>query len=70
MLNTALDGGGTDWDRLHEICSDRARAEALARMLEQQATDENDTAVAWAQMLAELHPGLKVTLPPARPPSS
>ena len=65
LLNTALHGGETEWQRLHETCRDRARAEALARVLEQNANDDSDAAVAWAAVLADLHPGLKVNLPPA-----
>ncbi len=65
MLNTALHGGETEWARLHKICRDRAQADVLARMLEQRATEENDAAMAWAQVLADQHPGLKITLPPA-----
>lgn len=67
LLHTALHGGEAEWTRLHEICRDRARAEALARMLEQHASEENDAAAAWAQVLADLHPGLKVSLPRSRP---
>jgi len=66
LLNMALHGGEAEWTRLHEICRDRAQAEALARMLEQHATAEDDAAVAWAQVLADLHPGLKVNLLPSR----
>lgn len=66
LLATALHGGETEWARLHEICRDRAQAEALARLLEQHASEENDAAAAWAQVLADLHPGLKVKLSPER----
>ncbi len=67
LLNTALHGGEAEWTKLHEACRDRSQAEALARLLEQHATEENDAAVAWGQVLSDLHPGLKVNLPPSPP---
>ncbi len=70
LLHTALHGGEAEWARLHKICRDRAQAEALARMLERHANEENDAAAAWAQVLADLHPSLKINLPPARPASA
>lgn len=63
LLNTALHGGEAEWARLHELCQDRAKADSLARMLERHASAEDDTAAAWASVLADIHPGLKVVLP-------
>lgn len=60
LIRAALHGGEKEWERLHEICADRKRAEALARLLEQHADVKNDAAAAWAEVLAEQHPGLKV----------
>ena len=51
-----------DWDKLYEACRDRARAEALARLLERRTTARNAEASAWARLLAEMHPGLRVNL--------
>lgn len=69
LLKTALHGGETEWQKLHEACRDRALAEALARVLEQNSNGDSDAGVAWAHVLMDLHPGLKVNLPPARPAS-
>ncbi len=69
LLDEALRGGEADLEKLFEVCRDRPRADALARMLEQCATEADVAAKAWAQVLEETHPGLKVNLPPTRPPS-
>jgi hypothetical protein len=61
LLAVALHGSD-DWDKLYEACRDRGQAEALARMLEQNASAENAEATAWAQLLGEMHAGLKVRL--------
>lgn len=66
LLDAALSGDETKWTTLHEVCRDRAQAEALARMLEQHATADIDAAEAWAHVLAELHPGLVANLPPRK----
>lgn len=65
LLNAALRGGEAEWEKLQEICMDRERAEVLARMLARNATQAVDAADAWAHVLEEMHPGLKVNLPPA-----
>lgn len=65
----AVSGSESRWDELHEICTERTRADALARMLERHAHQGNEAAMAWAHVLAEIHPGLKVNLAPP-PPSS
>lgn len=70
LLHTALHGVETEWQKLYEACRDRGRAEALARALEEKANDDSEAAVAWAGVLADLHPGLKVNLSPARPSSA
>lgn len=62
LLTAALRGSGTDWEKVHEVCEDRARAEALGRMLEEGAALGNKAAEAWAHVLAEMHPGLMVNL--------
>lgn len=67
LLTAALRGTGTDWETVHEVCGDRARAEDLGKMLEASATVGNDAAEAWAHVLEEMHPGLKVNLPAAPP---
>lgn len=61
LLAVALHGSD-DWDKLYEECRDRDQAETLARMLERRATAENAAAAAWAQLLGEMHAGLKVSL--------
>jgi hypothetical protein len=61
LLALALHGSD-DWDKLYEACRDRDQAEALARMLERRASAENTEAAAWAQLLGEMHAGLKVNL--------
>ncbi len=66
LLAAALSGDEAQWTALHEQCRDRSRAEALARLLETHATADNDAAAAWAQVLADLHPGLQVNLSAAR----
>ncbi len=53
------------WQRLHELCRERGNAERLAKVLEQSAIQEVDEAHAWANVSEEMHPGLKVNLPPA-----
>lgn len=68
LLRMALSGGETDWEALHEVCKDRTSAEALARLLEQHANAGIDAADAWAQVLGEMHPGLRVNLPPEAAP--
>lgn len=50
-----------DWDKLYEACLDRAQAEALARVLGQNASGDNPEAAAWAKLLGEMHSGLRVT---------
>ncbi len=70
LLHAALRGGETEWTKLHEICRDRAQAEALARMLERYANAENDAAFAWAKVLTDLHPGLKINLSTVRSSST
>lgn len=64
MLKTALHGSEADWTKLGELCAVRSRAEALGRMLEQHTHAGIDAAEAWAHVLADLHPGLKVNLRP------
>ena len=66
LLSAALDAGAKDWEKVQEICSDRNRAVALARMLERNADEKVEAAASWAHALAELHPGLTVNLPPVR----
>ena len=63
LLAVALHGSD-DWDKLYEECRDRRQAETLARMLERCATSGNAEAAAWARLLGEMHPGLKVKLRP------
>ncbi len=70
LLNGALRGDDADLEKLYEVCLDRPRAEALARMLGQTATQADESARSWAHVLEEMHPGLKVDLPPAVRPSS
>lgn len=65
LLEAALRGSGTDWENVHQVCEDRARAEDLAKMLEASTTLGNKAAESWAQVLAEMHGGLVVKLPPA-----
>ena len=66
LLSAALDDSAKDWETVQDVCADRNRAMALARMLEQNSNEEVETAVSWAHALAELHPGLIVHLPHAR----
>jgi hypothetical protein len=66
LLHAALNEDESQWAALHEQCRDRRHAEALARVLEAHATVDNDAAGAWAQVLADLHPGLVVKLRAAR----
>lgn len=64
LLNLALRGGEAGWQKLHQLCRERGNADRLAKVLEQGATQEVDEAHAWANVLEEMHPGLKVHLPP------
>ncbi|MDO8540173.1 MAG: hypothetical protein Q7S40_06980 [Opitutaceae bacterium] len=66
LLKVALHGGEDEWQELYQTCRDRARAEQLARVQELHATDATDAAAAWANVLADLHPGLVVKLPHQR----
>jgi CheY-like chemotaxis protein len=70
LLDFALHGGETEWEELHKFCLDRGAAERLGRVLERGANQAVDVAVAWAGVLEELHPGLKVNLPPPAPAQS
>lgn len=63
LLQMALRGDATEWDRLHELCQDRRTAELLAQALEQSGAPVADTVRSWAQVLEEMHLGLKVKLP-------
>lgn len=63
LLELALRGGETEWEQLHKLCLDRGAAERLGRMLERNAAGQAEVAEAWAAVLEELHPGLKVNLP-------
>lgn len=65
LLEAALRGAETDWEQVHEACKDLTKAQALGRLLEESTTEENENAKAWANVLAEMHPGLNVKLPPA-----
>jgi hypothetical protein len=58
MLDVALNRE-SEWDRLHELCRDHTRAEALARLLAQHADAASSAAKAWAHALVELHPDLR-----------
>lgn len=64
LLQMALRGDTTEWDRLHELCLDRQTAGLLAQALEQSGAPVTDNVRSWAQALEEMHPGLKVNLPP------
>jgi hypothetical protein len=64
LLHLALHGGEDGWQELHELCLTRTMAERLAKVLERSTHQEIDVAAAWANVLQELHPGLKVMLPP------
>jgi len=64
LLTLALHGGEEQWQELHKLCLERPTAEQLARALERGANQQIDQAVAWAGVLEDLHPGLKVALPP------
>lgn len=64
LLAGVLRGNEADVEKLYEVCLDRARAEALARMLEQDSTRADEGAKTWAHVLEEMHPGLKVNLRP------
>ena len=64
-MNWALHGGETEWEELHTLCLDRGVAERLGRALEPCATQGIVEAAAWARVLEEMHPGLKVNLRPA-----
>jgi hypothetical protein len=66
LLRAALDDSAEDWEKVQDVCADRNRAMALARMLEENSNEEVEAAVSWAHALAELHPGLTVNLPHAR----
>lgn len=66
LLAGALRGSEANLEELYEICLERARADGLARMLEGTATQADEAAKAWAHVLEEMHPGLKVNLPPAQ----
>jgi len=63
LLEIALRSNGDEWERLQELCADRATAERLARALEQSASQQSEAAKSWAFVLEEMHAGLKVTLP-------
>ncbi len=63
LLQMALRGDAVEWDRLHELCQDRPTAELLAQALEQSKAPVADTVRSWAQVLEEMHLGLKVKLP-------
>ena len=65
LLNVAIRGGEVAWQELQRRCRERAMAERLAKVLEQGATQAIDEACAWASVLEDLHPGLKVNVPPA-----
>lgn len=58
-------GDESGWERLHELCQNRANAELLAQGLAARATIADEWARSWASVLEELHPGLKVRLPRA-----
>lgn len=64
LLNVALHGGETEWQRLHDVCRDRNSAERLARMLEKNAHEGMDAAAAWVIVLQDLHADLAIQLPP------
>lgn len=68
LLEIALRSAGDEWERLPELCADRATAERLARALEQSASQQSEAAKSWAFVLEEMHAGLKVTLP-SNPPT-
>lgn len=62
LLHAALCGGEPEWTKLHDLCRDHGIAERLAKMLEKNASADDDHAHAWVCVLEEMHPGLKVTL--------
>lgn len=64
LLQMALRGDEGEWDRLHELCQDRQTAGLLAQALEQTGAPVSDNVRSWAQVLEEMHSGLKVNLPP------
>jgi CheY-like chemotaxis protein len=70
LLDLALHGGEMEWEELHKFCLDRGGAERLGRVLERGATQAVDVAAAWAGVLQELHPDLKVNLPSPAPAQS
>lgn len=70
LLNLALHGGEKEWDELQKLCRDRDIAKKLGAALERHTTDTDDVAAAWAGVLEDLHPGLKVKLPPSDRPSA
>lgn len=70
LLDWALRGGETEWTELHNLCRDRGTAGKLCGMLERNATQAVDEAAAWASVLEEMHPGLKVNLPSPAPAQS
>lgn len=66
LLKLALGGKQEEWDKLHQLCLDRSSADRLRQALEKGTHQGDDTAAAWASVLQELHPGLKVNLPKYR----
>jgi len=68
LLELALRGGETEWEELHRLCLDRATAERLGKALERSGKEAFDIAAAWAGVVEELHPGLKVNFDTAEPP--
>jgi CheY-like chemotaxis protein len=68
LLELALSGGETEWEELHKLCLDRGTAERLGKALERSGKESFDIASAWAGVVEELHPGLKVNLQPPGPP--
>jgi len=65
LMDWALQGGETEWQELHKLCIDRGVAERPGRALGPSATQGVVEAAAWASVLEEMHPGLKVNLRPA-----
>lgn len=64
FLNAALRGTAEQCETVLEECHDRERAETLARLLERFASRDNQDALAWAELLEEMHPGLEVKFRP------
>lgn len=65
LLDLAL-GDPSGWERLTDLCLDRANAETLARALESSELIGNDAVRDWASALEEMHPKLKISLPEKR----